>query len=200
MVIDDRIMVASILNYTQPAIDYNDENLFVVGSPHAEVEGIGGLSLLRLAEQSPPDAGCGGTSALEGGLSSVLPNRANLTRSRTSRIARQRRMRRDPFAVRCDLRQRCPAARLGARGFHRAAHATRGDDNRCGDDEDREFAELGDLFSTRQAPALGGIGGELVRARRLVSGLCRAARVRQDVGQEPERHDDPLTAVDADDG
>ena len=27
-------------NYTQPANDYNDENLFVLGSPHAEVEGI----------------------------------------------------------------------------------------------------------------------------------------------------------------
>jgi phosphatidylserine/phosphatidylglycerophosphate/cardiolipin synthase-like enzyme len=40
MVIDDRIVVAGSFNYTQPANDYNDENLFVVGSPHAEVGGI----------------------------------------------------------------------------------------------------------------------------------------------------------------
>lgn len=40
MVIDDRIVVAGSFNYTQPANDYNDENLFVVGSPHDEVEGI----------------------------------------------------------------------------------------------------------------------------------------------------------------
>jgi phosphatidylserine/phosphatidylglycerophosphate/cardiolipin synthase-like enzyme len=31
---------AGSFNYTQPANDYNDENLFVVGSPHSEVEGI----------------------------------------------------------------------------------------------------------------------------------------------------------------
>jgi phosphatidylserine/phosphatidylglycerophosphate/cardiolipin synthase-like enzyme len=40
MVIDDRIVVAGSFNYTQPANDYNDENLFVLGSPHDEVEGI----------------------------------------------------------------------------------------------------------------------------------------------------------------
>jgi phosphatidylserine/phosphatidylglycerophosphate/cardiolipin synthase-like enzyme len=40
MVIDDRIVVAGSFNYTQPANDYNDENLFVIGSPHTEVEGI----------------------------------------------------------------------------------------------------------------------------------------------------------------
>jgi phosphatidylserine/phosphatidylglycerophosphate/cardiolipin synthase-like enzyme len=40
MVIDDRIVIAGSFNYTQPANDYNDENLFVIGSPHAEVEGI----------------------------------------------------------------------------------------------------------------------------------------------------------------
>jgi phosphatidylserine/phosphatidylglycerophosphate/cardiolipin synthase-like enzyme len=40
MVIDDRIIVAGSFNYTQPANDYNDENLFVIGSPHKEVEGI----------------------------------------------------------------------------------------------------------------------------------------------------------------
>jgi phosphatidylserine/phosphatidylglycerophosphate/cardiolipin synthase-like enzyme len=39
MVIDDRIVVAGSFNYTQPANDYNDENLFVIGSPHKEVEG-----------------------------------------------------------------------------------------------------------------------------------------------------------------
>lgn len=40
MTIDDRIVVAGSFNYTQPANDYNDENLFVLGSPHDEVEGI----------------------------------------------------------------------------------------------------------------------------------------------------------------
>ena len=40
MVIDDRIVVAGSFNNTQPANDYNDENLFVVGSPHSEVGGI----------------------------------------------------------------------------------------------------------------------------------------------------------------
>jgi phosphatidylserine/phosphatidylglycerophosphate/cardiolipin synthase-like enzyme len=40
MVIDDRIVVAGSFNYTAPANNYNDENLFVLGSPHEEVEGI----------------------------------------------------------------------------------------------------------------------------------------------------------------
>jgi phosphatidylserine/phosphatidylglycerophosphate/cardiolipin synthase-like enzyme len=40
MVIDNRIVVAGSFNYTAPANEYNDENLFVIGSPHAEVEGI----------------------------------------------------------------------------------------------------------------------------------------------------------------
>jgi phosphatidylserine/phosphatidylglycerophosphate/cardiolipin synthase-like enzyme len=40
MVIDDRIVVAGSFNYTKPANEYNDENLFVIGSPHSEVEGI----------------------------------------------------------------------------------------------------------------------------------------------------------------
>jgi len=40
MVIDDRIVVAGSFNYTAPANDYNDENLFVLGSPHVEVEGL----------------------------------------------------------------------------------------------------------------------------------------------------------------
>jgi len=40
MVIDNRIVVAGSFNYTAPANEYNDENLFVVGSPHEEVEGI----------------------------------------------------------------------------------------------------------------------------------------------------------------
>jgi phosphatidylserine/phosphatidylglycerophosphate/cardiolipin synthase-like enzyme len=40
MVIDDRIVVAGSFSYTAPANDYNDENLFVIGSPHEEVDGI----------------------------------------------------------------------------------------------------------------------------------------------------------------
>jgi phosphatidylserine/phosphatidylglycerophosphate/cardiolipin synthase-like enzyme len=40
MVIGDRIAVAGNFNYTMPANKHNDENLFVIGSPHPEVEGI----------------------------------------------------------------------------------------------------------------------------------------------------------------
>jgi phosphatidylserine/phosphatidylglycerophosphate/cardiolipin synthase-like enzyme len=39
MVIDERIVVAGSFNYTEPANAYNDENIFVLGSTHAEVEG-----------------------------------------------------------------------------------------------------------------------------------------------------------------
>ena len=40
MVIDERIVVAGSFNYTEPANAYNDENIFVLGSTHKEVEGI----------------------------------------------------------------------------------------------------------------------------------------------------------------
>ncbi|HSS35093.1 MAG TPA: phospholipase D-like domain-containing protein [Patescibacteria group bacterium] len=40
MVVDGTIVVAGSYNYTQPANDYNDENLFVLGSPFPTVEGI----------------------------------------------------------------------------------------------------------------------------------------------------------------
>ncbi|MFI7062626.1 phospholipase D-like domain-containing protein [Kribbella sp. NPDC050124] len=40
MVIDERIVIAGSFNYTLPANDYNDENIFVLGSVHDEVEGI----------------------------------------------------------------------------------------------------------------------------------------------------------------
>jgi len=40
MVIDERIVVAGSFNYTQPANEYNDENIFVMGSTHKEVEGV----------------------------------------------------------------------------------------------------------------------------------------------------------------
>jgi len=33
MVIDDDIVVGGSFNYTAPANDYNDENVFVIGSP-----------------------------------------------------------------------------------------------------------------------------------------------------------------------
>ena len=39
-VIDERIVVAASFNHTEPANAYNDENLFVLGSTHAEVEGV----------------------------------------------------------------------------------------------------------------------------------------------------------------
>lgn len=40
MVVDETIVVAGSFNYTQPANDYNDENIFVLGSPFPTVEGI----------------------------------------------------------------------------------------------------------------------------------------------------------------
>ena len=40
MVIDEEIVVAGSFNYTEPANAFNDENIFVLGSTHKEVEGI----------------------------------------------------------------------------------------------------------------------------------------------------------------
>jgi phosphatidylserine/phosphatidylglycerophosphate/cardiolipin synthase-like enzyme len=40
MVIDERIVVAGSFNYTQPANDFNDENIFVLGSVLPEYEGV----------------------------------------------------------------------------------------------------------------------------------------------------------------
>jgi phosphatidylserine/phosphatidylglycerophosphate/cardiolipin synthase-like enzyme len=40
MVIDNKVVVAGSFNYTQPANDYNDENLFVLGSVYDTVEKI----------------------------------------------------------------------------------------------------------------------------------------------------------------
>jgi phosphatidylserine/phosphatidylglycerophosphate/cardiolipin synthase-like enzyme len=40
MVIDEQIVIAGSFNYTAPANEYNDENIFVLGSVHTEVEGI----------------------------------------------------------------------------------------------------------------------------------------------------------------
>jgi phosphatidylserine/phosphatidylglycerophosphate/cardiolipin synthase-like enzyme len=40
MVIDDRTVIAGSFNYTQPANDYNDENIFVIGSPYDTVGDI----------------------------------------------------------------------------------------------------------------------------------------------------------------
>lgn len=37
MVIDDATVVAGSFNYTGPANDYNDENIFVIGSPYADL-------------------------------------------------------------------------------------------------------------------------------------------------------------------
>src|SRR6266545_3886909 len=40
MVIDELIVVAGSFNYTEPANEYNDENIFVMGSTHSEVAGV----------------------------------------------------------------------------------------------------------------------------------------------------------------
>jgi phosphatidylserine/phosphatidylglycerophosphate/cardiolipin synthase-like enzyme len=42
MVIDDRIVVGGSMNYTAPANEYNDENIFVIGSPFQLPENKGG--------------------------------------------------------------------------------------------------------------------------------------------------------------
>ena len=42
MVIDDAIVVGGSFNYTMPANDYNDENIFVIGSPYDLPVGKGG--------------------------------------------------------------------------------------------------------------------------------------------------------------
>ena len=39
MVIDERVVVAGF-NYTQPANDYNDENIFVLGSVFPKVDKV----------------------------------------------------------------------------------------------------------------------------------------------------------------
>jgi phosphatidylserine/phosphatidylglycerophosphate/cardiolipin synthase-like enzyme len=40
MVIDERVVVAGSFNYTEPANDYNDENIFVLGSVLLETHGL----------------------------------------------------------------------------------------------------------------------------------------------------------------
>lgn len=42
MVIDDAIVIAGSMNYTQPANEYNDENIFVLGSPYDLPKSEGG--------------------------------------------------------------------------------------------------------------------------------------------------------------
>lgn len=42
MVIDDAIVIAGSMNYTQPANEYNDENIFVIGSPYDLPKSKGG--------------------------------------------------------------------------------------------------------------------------------------------------------------
>jgi phosphatidylserine/phosphatidylglycerophosphate/cardiolipin synthase-like enzyme len=37
MVIDDAITIAGSFNYTAPANQYNDENIFVIGSPYKDL-------------------------------------------------------------------------------------------------------------------------------------------------------------------
>jgi phosphatidylserine/phosphatidylglycerophosphate/cardiolipin synthase-like enzyme len=42
MVIDDDIVIAGSMNYTQPANEYNDENIFVLGNPYDLPKSEGG--------------------------------------------------------------------------------------------------------------------------------------------------------------
>jgi phosphatidylserine/phosphatidylglycerophosphate/cardiolipin synthase-like enzyme len=37
MVIDDAVVVAGSFNYTAPANEFNDENIFVLGSPYEDL-------------------------------------------------------------------------------------------------------------------------------------------------------------------
>jgi phosphatidylserine/phosphatidylglycerophosphate/cardiolipin synthase-like enzyme len=52
MVIDDSVVIAGSFNYTAPANEYNDENLFVIGSPFADLPSDQGgpVDLDRCAE------------------------------------------------------------------------------------------------------------------------------------------------------
>jgi len=53
MVIDDKIIVGGSMNYTGPANDFNDENIFVIGSPYNLSEKDGGpVNHTHLAELS----------------------------------------------------------------------------------------------------------------------------------------------------
>lgn len=49
--IDNRVVVAGSMNYTQPANLYNDENVFVIGSPYALSRSKGGAGGLRKMRQ-----------------------------------------------------------------------------------------------------------------------------------------------------
>ena len=40
MVVDETIVIAGSMNYTRPANEYNDENIFVLGSPYDRVDGV----------------------------------------------------------------------------------------------------------------------------------------------------------------
>lgn len=40
MVIDEQVVVAGSFNYTEPANEFNDENIFVLGTVHDEVDGV----------------------------------------------------------------------------------------------------------------------------------------------------------------
>lgn len=40
MVIDELIVVGGSFNYTEPATEFNDENISVLGSTHSEVAGV----------------------------------------------------------------------------------------------------------------------------------------------------------------
>jgi len=42
MVIDDSIVIAGSMNYTRPANEFNDENIFVIGSPFDLPDNKGG--------------------------------------------------------------------------------------------------------------------------------------------------------------
>jgi phosphatidylserine/phosphatidylglycerophosphate/cardiolipin synthase-like enzyme len=64
MVIDDAIVVAGSMNYTAPANEYNDENIFVIGNPYlkddaakkacAEIAGFFRREIERIVQTSDP--------------------------------------------------------------------------------------------------------------------------------------------------
>jgi hypothetical protein len=68
-VVDDRTVVAGSFNYTRPANDFNDENIFVIGSPYGEINRDGGRS--RLRRRVPASSPC--TSAASSSGSSRFP-------------------------------------------------------------------------------------------------------------------------------
>ena len=54
MVIDEATVVAGSCNYTEPANAFNDENIFVMGSPHPDLPALRAARSTRRRARSSP--------------------------------------------------------------------------------------------------------------------------------------------------